>query len=193
MKPVFDENGFAEVAGTLRAFYFESVTGEYTGWSDEYINIGVSMPGNSTDIDPGEETKGNVLVFTGENWERREDHRGLTVYAISDRKASIVVYIGQIRDGFTLSAPSTPFDKWDGSKWVTDSDDLAAARVLDNIRQKGALIFEATNFIAPLIDARDGGYIDDADIPVLSAWQKYRYALTKVDPSKPVWPESPSS
>ncbi|MFT2716469.1 tail fiber assembly protein, partial [Enterobacter sp. 01-M-05-SI-ECC] len=30
-----------------------------------------------------------------------------------------------------------------------------------------------------------------ADKPKLAAWQKYRYALTKVDPAKPVWPEMP--
>ncbi|MFK8926525.1 tail fiber assembly protein [Enterobacter sp. 04-C-01-SI_S15] len=33
--------------------------------------------------------------------------------------------------------------------------------------------------------------MDDADKPKLAAWQKYRYALTKVDPAKPVWPEMP--
>lgn len=51
----------------------------------------------------------------------------------------------------------------------------------------------ASETIAPLKDALEGGYIDDADIPVLSAWQKYRYALTKVEPANPVWPESPAS
>lgn len=58
--------------------------------------------------------------------------------------------------------------------------------------QKAALIAEASNTIAPLKDASDGGYIDDADKPRLIAWQKYRYDLTKVDPAKPVWPEKPA-
>ncbi|MDE9603751.1 tail fiber assembly protein [Citrobacter freundii] len=53
------------------------------------------------------------------------------------------------------------------------------------------LIDEATVVIAPLKDALDGGYIDDVDIPRLTAWQKYRYALTKVDLTNPVWPEKP--
>lgn len=191
MKPVFGEDGLATQAGNIRAYYFDCITGEYTGWSDEIINIGVSMPGNSTDIKPGEEVKDCVMTFNGERWVQNEDHRGEKVYSTTDRKSLTVDYIGQIRDGFTLSTPSTPFDKWNGTKWVTDTAEQAAASVLENTHQKAALIFEATNFIAPLIDARDGGYIDDADIPVLSAWQKYRYALTKVDPSKPVWPERP--
>ena len=57
--------------------------------------------------------------------------------------------------------------------------------------KKVALIAEATQIIAPLKDALDGDYIDEADKPRLVAWQKYRYALTKVDPAKPVWPDKP--
>jgi len=55
-----------------------------------------------------------------------------------------------------------------------------------------ALINEASSIIAPLKDALDGGYIDDEDKPRLTAWQKYRYALTKVDPAKPAWPDKPA-
>lgn len=57
--------------------------------------------------------------------------------------------------------------------------------------QRKALIAEASNIIAPMRDALDGGYIDEADKPRLVAWQKYRYDLTKVDPAKPVWPSKP--
>ncbi|MBV7166429.1 tail fiber assembly protein, partial [Escherichia coli] len=48
MKPVFDKNGLATVPGDMRCFYYDAVTSEYTGWSDEYINTGVSMPACST-------------------------------------------------------------------------------------------------------------------------------------------------
>ena len=57
--------------------------------------------------------------------------------------------------------------------------------------KKVALIAEATQIIDPLKYALDGDYIDEADKPRLVAWQKYRYALTKVDPAKPVWPDKP--
>ncbi|MGS3391041.1 tail fiber assembly protein [Citrobacter portucalensis] len=33
--------------------------------------------------------------------------------------------------------------------------------------------------------------MDDTDRPRLTAWQKYRYELTKIDPAKPEWPEKP--
>lgn len=193
MKPVFGEDGHAAEAGTIRAYYFDYATGEYTGWSDEFINIGVSMPGCSTDLAPGEEVAGFAQVFTGQRWEAQEDHREKTVYSTSDRKSSVVDYIGCIREGFTLVAPSTHFDKWVDGKWVTDASEQNEAITVSNTQQKVALIIEASNYIAPMVDARDGGYIDDADVAVLAAWQKYRYALTKVDPAKPVWPERPAS
>ncbi|MCL3989965.1 tail fiber assembly protein, partial [Escherichia coli] len=48
MTPIFDENGLATVPGDMRCFYYDAETSEYTGWSDEYINTGVSMPACST-------------------------------------------------------------------------------------------------------------------------------------------------
>ncbi|HBC5417253.1 tail fiber assembly protein [Citrobacter freundii] len=66
-------------------------------------------------------------------------------------------------------------------------EELAAAAT----KKIATLRAEADAVIAPLKDASDDGYIDDADKPRLTAWQKYRYALTKVDPANPVWPEMP--
>lgn len=157
MKPVFGEDGHAVEAGTIRAYYFDHATGEYTGWSDEFINIGVSMPGSSTVINPGEEAPGFALVFTGTLWEMKEDHRSEKVYSTSDRKVSVVDYIGPVREGFTLVAPLTQFDKWIDGKWVTDASEQNEAITVSNTQQKAMLIFEASNYIAPLVDARDGG------------------------------------
>ncbi|EAC1938297.1 TPA: tail assembly chaperone [Escherichia coli] len=77
--------------------------------------------------------------------------------------------------------------KWGDAPSLTDDEVFAA-----NIEKKAALIAEAGQVIAPLSDALAGGYIDDADKPKLTDWQKYRYALTKVDPANPVWPEKPA-
>lgn len=54
-----------------------------------------------------------------------------------------------------------------------------------------ALLSEASSIIEPLRDAMDGGYIDDMDKTKLAEWQRYRYDLTKVDLTKPVWPDKP--
>lgn len=56
------------------------------------------------------------------------------------------------------------------------------------------LINKATNIIAPMTDALNGGYIDDKDIERLDKWQRYRYALTKIDISLAPdidWPQKP--
>lgn len=122
MSLVFDENGFASVAGEIRVYYFDPATREYIGWSDEFINVGVSMPGCSTAIAPEDDVEGKVFVFSGAKWVLTEDHRGETAYAITDGQPVTVDYIGALREGLTSDAPATMFDKWDGSKWVADPD-----------------------------------------------------------------------
>lgn len=54
-----------------------------------------------------------------------------------------------------------------------------------------SLIAEASSIISPMADAKAGGYIDESDLPLLDKWQRYRYALTKVDTSNPEWPVKP--
>ena len=82
MKPVFDENGLATVPGDMRCFYYNAVTYEYTGWSDEYINTGVSIPACSTGIDPGENIPGRVAVFTG----------SFKLYVVPFTKTQLTIY-----------------------------------------------------------------------------------------------------
>ncbi|SFU18943.1 phage baseplate assembly protein V [Kosakonia arachidis] len=92
--------------------------------SEVVINGGV--------IDPGAPANGYVSVFAGNKWEPKEDHRGKTVWSTSDHTDLEIDYIGVIKDGFVTAAPATQYDKWDGSKWVTDT----AA----NIRQRLPLL-----------------------------------------------------
>ena len=191
MKPVFDENGLAVEAGDIRCFYYDAETREYTGWSDEYINIGVSMPGNSTDIEPGEVVAGKVSLFTGTDWRLEEDHRGDTVYSVENKQESVIDYIGPVRDGFVVVAPSSPFDKWDGQKWVADAEAQHAADVAAAEQKKGFLLAEANIAITPLQDAFELDMATDAEKSLLLAWKKYRVLLMRVDTAKPVWPTPP--
>lgn len=57
--------------------------------------------------------------------------------------------------------------------------------------ERKQLMSDAAFVINPLRDALDGGYITDDDKPRLTAWQRYRYDLTRVDLAKPVWPPKP--
>ncbi|EKP7863370.1 tail fiber assembly protein [Escherichia coli] len=191
MKPVFDDAGLAIEAGEIRCFYYDSLTLEYTGWSDEFINIGVSMPGNSTDIDPGDEIAGKVVVFTGGVWKLEEDHRGESVWSTNDGRAVIIDYIGEIKPDFTTMSPSTPFDKWDSGKWVTDVDAQSNATITDAEREKLRLKAVADDEISWRQDAVDAGIATAEETAALSEWKKYRVMLMRVDTAKPVWPTPP--
>lgn len=191
MTPVFDKSGHAIQSGNILVYYFDDITGEYIGWSDEYINEGVSLPGNSTSVNPGEHEKGFVFIFKNGKWDKKEDHRGEVVYSKTTLLPVVIDYIGPVSDGYTVDSPSSIFDKWENGKWVTDKEAQKADETAQVNAQKNSLIAEATMKIAPLLDAKEGGYMDQEDLPILTAWQKYRYALTRVDVNKPVWPEKP--
>lgn len=191
MEPLFDENGLATEAGEIRCFYYDSVTQEYIGWSDEYINSGVSMPGYSTAIDPGEEIAGQVAIFTGTVWEKREDHRGETVFSTENGSSSVVDYIGEIQEGFVTDAPATPYDMWDGKEWITDTGAKHDAEVKVAEAQKQSLLVTASEAIAPLQDAVDLGIATEAEKNRLLVLKKYRVMINRVDCNKPSWPEQP--
>jgi Caudovirales tail fibre assembly protein. len=182
MKPVFDENGLVTQAGDIRCFYFDSVTGEYTGWSDEFINVGVSMPGNSTDIDPGEVAAGKVYLFTGTGWQLEEDHRGETVWSTADGSAITVDYIGSVHDGYTSIAPSTPYDVWDGKKWVTDTDMQQADAIAEAELQRQQLISAAMQSISVIqLKLQAGRALSDAEKNKLNVTLDYIDAVTATD------------
>lgn len=197
MKPVFDDAGLAIEAGEIRCFYYDSLTLEYTGWSDEFINIGVSMPGNSTDIDPGDEMAGKVAVFTGGVWKLEEDHRGESVWSTKDGRAVIIDYIGEIKSDFTTMSPSTPFDKWDGMQWVTDTEAQYAAAITQAENERQRLLKHAD---AVMLDWRTElmlGEISDANKAKLSAWLAYKNEVKSVDvttdPEHVSWPVLPEA
>lgn len=196
----FDENGHATVAGTLRVFHYFSSTGEYRGWSDEFIPVGVSLPGSSTPIDPGEDVTGRAWVFDGTAWTSHEDHRDETVYSTESGQPSIIDYIGAIRAGFTTLSPETPFDKWSGDAWVIDQGAQHDFNVAQAAQKKKALLSTAEMEISWLQDAVDpdvmGDDIRPEDVALLKAWRAYRVALNRIDVNLApdiVWPEPPSA
>lgn len=196
MKPVFDKNGLATEPGDIRCYYYDPNIGEYTGWSDEYINIGVSMPGHSTDIDPGDEVAGQVAVFKNGAWGQEEDHRGEIVYSTTGGMPFTINYIGPVRDGYTTTMPSGPYDKWDGKAWVKDEAAEKSAQLRDAENQKNWFMQTANDNIAPLQDAVDLDIDTDEEKQQLLDWKKYRVLLNRVDTSTAPdidWPKVPSN
>lgn len=184
MALAFDKDGFAIEGGDIRVFYFDAMTKEYTGWSDEYINTGVSMPGNSTDSDPGDDIAGKVAIFDGKKWRQEEDHRGETVYSITDGSATTVDYTGEIKEGFVAVGPASQYDKWNGKMWVTDTDAQHAARVAETELQKQKLVDAAMQSIAVIqLKLQAGRTLSDTDKTKLNAVLDYIDAVTAIDSS----------
>lgn len=195
MLPVFDSTGLASEPGEIRCFYYDPFSLEYAGFSDEFIHIGVSLPGYSTAIVPGAEIAGYVRVFTGESWEQREDHRGTLAYSIADGTPSIVDYIGDIKTGFVTDKPTTPYDVWGDGGWVTDNQKMKAAQVAEAQQKKTNLLSIAVSQISILQDAVDLDMATDEEAAALIAWKKYRVLLNRIDTAAPVieWPTPPDA
>ncbi|EDC2286371.1 tail fiber assembly protein [Enterobacter roggenkampii] len=173
----------ATVAGDITVFNYDDVTREYISESIEYLHVGVGIPANSCIDAPGKIKEGFTVCRTvdGKAWEDIVDHRGDTVYSTKTGEKVTITVPGEYPEDTTTLAPVTPYDKWNGSQWVTDTKAQHAADVMAAEQTKTALLAEATAIIAPLADAQAGGYIDDVDVPRLAEWQRYRYKLTKVD------------
>lgn len=184
-KAELNSDHIAVVAGDITVFNYDGVTREYISSSVEFLHVGVGIPANSCVDAPGKIKDGFTICRTNDNkaWEDVADHRGETVYSTKTGEKITINSPGDYPQDTTAQTPSTPYDKWDGSKWVTDTQAQHAADVAEAERQKNALLSEAAGIIAPLADAQAGGYIDDSDTPRLAEWQRYRYKLTKVDTS----------
>ncbi|MBJ3781110.1 tail fiber assembly protein [Enterobacter asburiae] len=184
-KAKLNQNMIAVVAGEITVYNYDGETREYLSSSVECLAVGVGLPANSCIDAPGKIKDGFTVCRTvdGKGWEYIVDHRGETVYSTTTGEKVIITMPGEYPKNTTTQAPSTPYDEWNGSQWVTDTTARHTADVMAAEQMKAVLLAEATAIIAPLADAQAGGYIDDADMPRLAEWQRYRYKLTKVDTS----------
>ncbi|EJN7217736.1 tail fiber assembly protein [Citrobacter freundii] len=191
-----DSELIATVAGDITVFNYDGETREYLSSSIEYLPIGVGIPANSCTDAPGESKEDFAICrkadFTA--WEYVADHRGETVYSTETGESEIVSLPGDYPEGTTTLAPATPYDKWNGSEWVTDTEAQHAADVEAAERQKAALLLEAQVTISLWQTELQLGIISDEDKASLIAWMNYIKAVQAVDTSKApdiTWPDKP--
>ncbi len=101
---------------------------------------------------------------------------------------------GDCLDGTTTLAPVTPYDKWNGSKWVTDTEAQHTADVEAAVQQKAVLIAEAQETISVWQTELQLDIFSDEDKASLIAWMKYIKAVQAVDTSQApdiTWPDKP--
>lgn len=124
-------------------------------------------------------------------WEVVDDLSGQLAYSTDPREENTVDFIGPLPDGWTLLAPASPFDKWDGDKWVTDTDAQHAAEIAAAQVKLEALNQEADEIIEQLNRAVKYDMATDEEKASLEAWEKYSVLLSRVNPENPEWPEKP--
>ncbi|ELN4616314.1 tail fiber assembly protein, partial [Escherichia coli] len=140
---------------------------------------------------------GKVAVFTGKGWSHEEDHRNETVYSIENGAAVTVDYIGAIKDGYVTLSPLTPYDKWDGEKWVTDTEAQHSAAVDAAEAQRQSLIDAAMASISLIqLKLQAGRKLTQAETTRLNAVLDYIDAVEATDTSTApdvIWPELPEA
>lgn len=192
------ENGFAVVAGEIVVFNYDSQTRAYLSQSTEYLPVGVSIPANACADKPLAAKSGYVVCRNSKlnGWEYLADHRGETVWSTKTGEPIQVTAPGDYPVNTTLYEPATPYDKWNGERWVTDEAAQKTAEVAAANANKAVLLKSASEQIEPLQDAVDLDMATDDEKARFNKWRKYRVLLTRVDTSAApaiTWPEAPAA
>ena len=192
------EYGYAVVAGDIVVFNYDTQTREYLSQSTEYLPVGVSIPANACTDKPLAAKAGYVVCRNSKltGWEYQADHRGETVWNTKTGEPLLITVPGDYPVNTTLYEPATPYDKWNGERWVTDEAAQQAAEVAAANATKAALMKSASEQIEPLQDAVDLVMATDEEKARFNEWRKYRVLLTRVDTSTApaiIWPEAPAA
>ncbi|EPF5940371.1 TPA: tail fiber assembly protein [Escherichia coli] len=194
-----DENGFATESGFITVYSYNGETMEFISSSVEYLPFGVGVPGNSCIDAPGGKRDGFAIRrntdLTG--WEYVADHRGEIVYNTETGDAKEITALGDYPENTTTIAPLTPYDKWDGEKWVTDTEAQHGAAVEAAEAQRQSLIDAAMASISLIqLKLQAGRKLTQAETTRLDAVLDYIDAVTATDTSTApdvIWPELPEA
>ncbi|MBN1083854.1 tail fiber assembly protein [Erwinia aphidicola] len=195
-KAKLDNDLIATAAGDVTVFNYDSENHEYLSSSVEFLAVGVGLPANSCIDKPDVAKEGYAVCRSADlkAWEYVIDHRGETVYSTETGEEVAIKAPGDYPEGITPLAPSTPYDTWNGSEWVTDNAALKIAEVAAAEQQKAALLAEAQATISFWQTELQLGIISDGDKASLIAWMNYIKAVQAVDTSAAPdidWPDKP--
>ena len=192
-----DENGFATEAGYITVYNYSGETREFISSSVEYLPFGVGVPGNSCIDAPGGKRDGFAIRrntdLTG--WEYVADHRGEIVYNTGTGESKEITALGDYPENTTTIAPLTPYDKWDGEKWVTDTEAQHSAAVEAAEAPRQSLIDAAMASISLIqLKLQAGRKLTQPENTRLNAVLDYIDAVTATDTSTApdvIWPIPP--
>lgn len=163
----------------------------------EVPGFGVQIPANGIEIEEELTDKdGYVWLYKDNKIVQVKDNRGIYYSKETGEEIEYKEY-GDLPDTLTKKEPSTPYDKWDGKKWVKDEQ-----AELEDLKQQAivkinSLLVVATQRIEPLQDAVDLDMATDEEIASLKAWKTYRVTLNRVEsqdnfPQEINWPLTPT-
>ncbi|EGT5186464.1 tail fiber assembly protein [Cronobacter sakazakii] len=194
-----DKNGFATESGFITVYNYDGATREYIGSSLEYLPFGVGVPAHSCIDAPISKKDGFAIRRNADStgWEYVADHRGETVYSTETGESKEITALGDYPENTTTIAPLTPFDKWDGEKWVTDTEAQHSAAVDAAEAQRQSLIDAAMASISLIqLKLQAGRKLTQAETTRLNAVLDYIDAVTAISTSTApdiTWPEKPAS
>ncbi|EFO3873101.1 tail fiber assembly protein [Escherichia coli] len=198
-KAVLNSKVIAIKAGDIIIYNYDGETREYISTSTEYLAVGVGIPACSCLDAPGSNKAGYAICRSVDLnlWEYVPDHRGETVYSTETGQKVTISDIGDYPENTTTKAPSTQFDKWNGTKWVTDEEAQHESAIMQAENERQRLIKHAD---AVMLDWRTElmlGEISDASRAKLSAWLAYKNEVKAVDvtsdPEHVNWPVPPEA
>lgn len=195
-KATLNKSGIAIKAGDMTVYNFDGKTREYLSASVEFLAVGVGIPANSCTDVPVDEKAGFAICRTVglDGWDYVTDHRGETVYDTETGKPFEITGLGDYPDNVTTIKPLTPYDRWNGSEWVTDEEAQKSAQVVEAQQKKASLLSEAKSVISLWQTELQLGIISDDDKASLIAWMNYIQTLNAVDTSTAPdieWPVKP--
>lgn len=196
---VLNESQLAIVAGEVVVHSYDNRTREYLCTSTEYLAVGVGLPAHSCTDAPGERRSGYAICRTADltAWEYVPDHRGEIVYSTETGESKEITALGDYPENTTTIAPLTPYDKWDGEKWVTDTEAQRSAAVDAAEAQRQSLIDAAMASISLIqLKLQAGRKLTQAETTRLNAVLDYIDAVTATDTSTAPdinWPAPPEA
>ncbi|EET3356291.1 tail fiber assembly protein [Escherichia coli] len=185
--------------GNIIIYNYNSETREYISASTEFLAVGVGIPAYSCLDAPGTHKAGYAICRSMDlnSWEYVPDHRGETVYDTETGEAKEITVPGDYPENTTTLAPLTSYDKWDGEKWVTDTEAQHSAAVDAAEAQRQSLIDTAMASISLIqLKLQAGRKLTQAETTRLNAVLDYIDAVTATDTSTApdvIWPELPEA
>ncbi|ELL3257287.1 tail fiber assembly protein [Escherichia coli] len=196
---VLNSEFIATKAGDITVYNYDGETREYISTSSEYLAVGVGIPAYSCLDAPGIHREGYVICRSVDfnSWGYVPDHRGETVYSTETGESKEITAPGDYPENTTTIAPLSPYDKWDGEKWVTDTEAQHSAAVGAAEAQRQSLIDNAMASISLIqLKLQAGRNLTQAETARLNAALDYIDAVTATDTSTApdvIWPELPEA